>query len=374
MKWLMVALLVVVACHKHEDSSERDTKGRANAKIGVDEHEASAPAGPPLRVNRRPVLFDVNGDGHDDAIVVVDSAGGSPTHAAIDGMNGNVLWKSDVLPKSSNARFVVGAFLLVPDDVGVLTAYDFKQSKPSWTASLGERVDDICDVIGSDVRVVLADNRSVIVTLSTGEQAPAPKTNPPCKPIPYLRRDAKKSVTPVAPHVGEYVHCGSSTMITSDGTTTTPDACRGRAQMDLSKLDGISASELIVVDGGFLVVGTHRPGTAYPVIGLLKGKTLVWKSDVPDGNPLVASTGDPSSTELSGTEIYVAYEAGHAAFVTAFALATGHRDWVVPASKRGPTLWASHDTVFAFKGDATGTLAGLAADTGAPRFSLGPTN
>jgi hypothetical protein len=101
----------------------------------------------------------------------------------------------------------------------------------------------------------------------------------------------------------------------------------------------------------------------------VRDRKLVWKSDVPVGNPLLA-TERPESTQLAGSKIIVSYEARPDTFVTGFDVATGHRDWNVSFGPSWPpTVWASRDTVFALA-TATHTFVGYSTDTGAERFSM----
>jgi len=374
MRWIaLVALLA--GCHGHDhDSSERDTKGRSAAIVGNDKPtSAKVDAGPPsLRVHRAPLLSDVNGDGHDDAVVIADSKGGPYGLVAVDGTNGKTLWQSDPIEHWSNPVFVVSGTALMSDDGGSLVAYDFKSTKPAWTAALGERVKQLCE--GPDptqVRVLLADQRAHYLTLKTGEQAPAPKAAA-CKAIPSNKRDYKPDdgATATATKVGDRIACSKRTIITPSGTTSVPNPCKARSPIDLDSLDGFAVYEMIVVDGGFLLSGVHRPGTAYPVIGLLKGRAVAWKSDVPDGNPLLADGGN-KSVALVGNQVVVAYESARKPYVTAFAMDTGHRDWVVPFPfDRAPVLSGSKDTIFAFA-DVPDALVGFAPASGATLFSLG---
>jgi hypothetical protein len=367
----LVAL--VAACHGHDhDSSERDTKGRSGAVVGNDKPTVDAARPPPsLRVRRTPLLFDVNGDGHDDAVVVADTKGGPYVIAAVDGTNGATLWQSDPVEHWTNPLFVVGGIALQPDDGGSLVAYDFKSTKPAWTASLGEKVKQLCE--GPDptqVRVLLADQRSLFVTLKTGEQAPATKVDA-CKAISSNKRDYTSDNTPTSTtKVGDRISCSKHTIVTSSGTTTVPNPCRTRLPIDPDSIDGMSVYQAIVVDGGFLLSGVHHPGTAYPVIGLLKGRAMAWKSDIPDGNPLLADSG-AGSVMVVGNRAVAAYESARKPYVTAFAVDTGHRDWVVPFPyDRAPVLSASKDTIFAFA-DVPDALVGFAPATGATLFSLG---
>ncbi len=367
MKRALVVVLLV-ACHSREHEGERNTKGRSEVTI-ADKPEAAAPK-VEIRVRRRPLFIDLNGDGHEDAVVVVDRSGGPYTFAALDALTGKIIWESNAVEHWSDPAWLVGGFLLQPDDSGDMQGYDLKTSNPTWKKHIGERVTDLCESENAgEVRVVLADKRTIIVTLATGEQVPAPKKLP-CKAL-RPNESWKRAPSDGPLRIGEYIGCGTSTSITSSGRTTTPDDCVVRAHVSLDAIDGIDADALYVVKDGFVVIGTHRPGTGYPVVGLLSGRKLTWKSDVPIANPLTAMTGAPESVELGGSELYVAYRVGQAYFVTAFNITTGKRDWHIAFPYATPHLWASNDALYVFAESPANALVAYTTDTGTLRFNIG---
>lgn len=323
----------------------------------------------PLRVHSEPFLVDVNKDGRDDAVVVVDQSGSPFGYAALDGMTGKAIWRSQPIANErwTDKAFLLSDWLVIVSESGQLSGYDFVRDTPGWTTTVGERVEQLCEAPdGASVRVDVVGDRSFLVVLKTGGQSPMPR-KAPCQALRsnrgYITPSFDRSTT--APRVGEHVECGSP----KTRTGTAPDPCRTRAHVDPDALDGMKATSLWAVEDGFIVIGGRRPGAAYPMVGLLRGHAFVWKSDIPMGNPLLAREGAPSS-QLSNGKIFVSYQTTADSFVTAFDVATGHRDWNAPFVKDyEPLVWASRETVFAYA-STPDAFIGFATDTGARRFSL----
>ena len=123
--------------------------------------------------------------------------------------------------------------------------------------------------------------------------------------------------------------------MTSDGLKVIEDPCTKLIGFDGGKVEGYSIGKIYrFKEGGWITHGIRQPGTAIPMVGLAKGGKLVWKLEVPEGNPMAARKSGTERITVLGSDVVAAYmlkekEGWH---VTAIDGATGKRSWDIALS------------------------------------------
>ncbi len=226
--------------------------------------------------------------------------------------------------------------LLVHTGAGQVAAFDLATGRPQWSTALGDRAMVFCASEAPDaVEVVTADARVLVLDVKTGRQEPA-RTRDACADLPRDgderhadprdRRDRRAPAGVIA------WSCGSVRVMGSQSYTV-PDACRARARVDSEAHEGIVLHGVWQIPSGWASYGVRNPGTHTPIVAALDRKgRLLWKADVPEGNPLEASTGGPRPFTIAGDRLVAGYtrQAERETFLTAFALEDGRRLWHTP--------------------------------------------
>jgi outer membrane protein assembly factor BamB/DNA-directed RNA polymerase subunit RPC12/RpoP len=302
------------------------------------------------------LLADVDDDGSADAIGFVRYVldGDQIRLAAFSGKDGKRLWETPSLGTYESVGqaplALAGKRILLADPRGSMTAYDVASGKAAWTTALGERVDKLCTgskdgealVQTKDAawqRLDLADGRA---NAETAKPAAKGKAAPlVCKPLPsnvHSPRSSRESGTP--------------------------------------DVKGMRVSRVLTLGKGTRVaLGQKSPGTSIPMLAGLGDKDAVrWKSDIPSGNPLEASTSEPELVTPGDDAVYVVIEdhGKHPPALVAFDGATGTRKWETFV-KKGTTivmrgLTVSSDRVFV---SSWGHLQAFDRSTGEPAFVIG---
>lgn len=330
-----------------------------------------------IRVLQDAPLFvvDVNGDGRSEVVAPIERALGDAEashYAVFNARDGAQLARTP--PIEGFRDLVIAAVskrLVIADRAGKLSCYDLVSGDAQWSTVLGERVGALCAADAPDSVLVETDARRLLsVDLLTGRQS---ETRARClEPLartqsshdPRDRRDYD------APRGTEAYRCGGVTVMGS-ANFRVADQCLARGRVDTNRLDGMVGHRIWRHGRGWLVFGVRTPGTYVPMVGLLSGRSFVWKSEVPLSNPLEAEEGGPRQVALRGEILFVAYATGQnrRGVVTAFRATDGARLWTfeVPDAQRVRHLVASDDGVVVQAGDH---LYSLAAIDGARRVTL----
>jgi hypothetical protein len=329
---------------------------------------------PPVRTieridtGRRPLLVDVNADGHPDIVARTDFSEGPrrwTAYAAHDSQTGAVLWTVDLADgdRTTHAAAAHGRLLLLTA-AGQVTGHDLKTGASQWSTALGERGQQMCASTSADaIEIPTLDKRVLQLDVKTGRQAPVAAI-PECAPLPTdfepNQRDPADRTDPRAPAGTVAIRCGGVSMYTSSGFSKLPDQCRQRSKVAVDDLAGLVAHSLWQTDAGWLVLGVRKPGTYVPTIGLVdKQRRLAWKADVPDGNPLLADEGGPDPAVLLADRVVVGFNVkGQPPRLASFALADGARQWTVdvPGGKRVQRATAADDHLFLYSDGAVHLL------------------
>lgn len=348
---------------------------------------APAPTPPPAReltidTRRRPLLVDVDADGAVDVVALTEVREDARRHhayVALSAATGALLWQIDVPDEAAGDSFAAAAHgrLLLLDDKGQLRGHDLRTGAAQWTTALGERGTRFCASATADaIDVPTADDRVLAIDVKTGRQTPVAAA-PGCAAVPTDRvpvdRDPAARDDPRAPAGTVSIRCGSVTAYTSSGMTRLKDQCRARSKIDVDGLPGLVAHALWRVPAGWVVLGVRKPGTYVPTVGLVDARTrkLLWKADVPEGNPLLADEGSPTPVVLLPAHLVVGYTVkDQPQHLTAFALEDGARAWHidVPGGERVQQAAAADGRLFLY-GD--GAVHILDAASGALVRSLG---
>ncbi len=332
-----------------------------------------------LETGRQPLLVDINGDAAVDVLVLARLHAGArrwEAFTAFSGATGELLWSVDAPEDAHNTVAAVApGWLLLLTRTGQVIGHDLATGKQQWSTALGDRGLRFCAATEPDsVLVPTADERVLLLDVKTGKQAPtqAPAS---CRPLPsdqkFDEHNPRDRSDPRAPAGVTGLSCGSVRVMGSENFTV-PDACRQRAGFDPDRLGGLVAHSLWQTPGGWLVIGVRDPGTNTPLVGRVQGKTLAWKADVPEGNPLLANEGGPSPIVLAGDVIVAGYrlQAGPQR-LTGFALEDGKRLWHIdaPGGKSIDRAAAAPGQVLVY---ADGSVFVLDAATGALLRTIGP--
>ena len=332
------------------------TRPVATAPVPAAPRVAPAPE-PPRRgvtrvhTSRRPVVVDVDGDGTLDVVALADVRDGDRRGAAfvaLSGTTGQPLWQVDAGEHASERYLAVaGGRFFVLGESGQVSGYDLATAAPQWSTALGDRGLRFCAAREpGSVLVPVADGRVLALDVKTGRQTPSAARG--CAPLPTdqdpANDDPRDRTDPQAPPGTLGISCGGVTVM-GDQNYTVPDACATRAHIDSDRLGGMVAHALWQLPGGsWLAYGVRDPGTHSPLVGVVAKKRLLWKADVPPGNPLDASEGGPRPVLLADDRVVAGYtikaqgkaegKSEGSTRLAAFALADGKRLWDVTLTGR----------------------------------------
>jgi outer membrane protein assembly factor BamB/DNA-directed RNA polymerase subunit RPC12/RpoP len=326
-----------------------------------------------LRTSRRPLIVDVDGDGKLDVIALADlrdGARGGSAFVALEGQTGKRLWQIGADDRGTDEYVAVaGGRLFVLGGSGQVQGYDLVTAARQWSTALGDKGHRFCAAREPDsVLVAVADGRVLALDVKTGRQTPSSTRT--CASLPTDEdpdnEDPRDRTDPQAPVGTVGISCGGVTVM-GDQNYTVPDACAVRAHVDSAHLGGMVAHALWQLPGGnWLAYGVRDPGTHSPLVGVLQKRKLLWKADVPPGNPLDAQDGGPHPIVLADDRVVAGYALKNdgSTRLAAFALSNGKRLWdVTIAGKRveravwaGGELYLYRDGRIEVRDPATGSL------------------
>lgn len=330
------------------------------------------PPAPALRLRDGAPVFatDLEGDGTVELIAPV-SLEGAPLYAVFDAHTGAERVRTTPLP-NADLLAVAGATvkrLIVTTRLGQLHAFDLASGAEQWTTALADSVLGLCTTRDGELHVSTADERHLLLDLTTGRQTETRATCAPLQAFAEMRADPRDRHDYDAPLGVEAYRCGG-TRVMGSANFTVPDICHGKIP---SSLDGLVAHRIWKHGAGWLIFGVRAPGRYVPKIALVERGRVVWSVDVPAQNPLEAEQGGPRETALVGTTLATLYtsESGdHNTWITAFDVADGRRlfSQELTGCDRVGELVATEDA-FALRCDQQ--LRVLGATDGALRTSIG---
>lgn len=286
-----------------------------------------APPPPVLHLRDGSPVFsvDLEGDGAHELIAPV-SLEGTPLYAVFDPHTGAERGRTVALP-DTDLLAIAGTTvkrLIVSTRLGQLHAYDLGSGAEQWTTALADSVLALCTTRDGELHVSTADERHLLLDLTTGRQTETRATCAPLQAMAQGRADPRDRHDYDAPLGVEAYRCGG-TRVMGSANFTVPDICHGKIP---GNLDGIVAHRIWKHGAGWLIFGVRAPGRYVPKIALVERGRLVWSVDVPAQNPLEAEQGGPRETALVGTTLAALYtsESGDRnTWITAFDVADGRR-------------------------------------------------
>lgn len=305
----------------------------------------------------KPLLRDLDGDGDDDLIGMVNGYVDSKSLryvAAYSGKDGRALWRSAAVPDALGTQAYVtiaGDRALLSGDDGKVYAYQLDDGAAAWTLEVGERVELYCrlDDAGK-LRIITKDERARDVELASG------------------------AATPVTGKSRRQLWRGC------DAIPTDNDNSYGQAVYNpfhrLPNVRGMYTRSLVKRGDTALISGGKSPGTGIPMVALRKGKEVVWRAELPSSDPL--------TSQMSEAILYVdsrvalatySTNSGSAGQVRLVALATedGRRLWEAPLSSGPGSMVLSSVLATQRRAIAVTWTYALAFDleTGKPVFAIG---
>ncbi len=167
-------------------SSSGNGPGPAMPKEGAADRQrqvarpSEAPPTPVMEFEaHHPVLVPVDSDGVDDILGYFEGPDDTYFVAALHGVDGSLLWRSDAVPGivgSEEPHVIVGSEVVFAATAsGDLTAYSRRDGGTLWSVRLAEVVDQIFEVDPKTVRILLTDDQLVHVGLEKGSVMAAPE-------------------------------------------------------------------------------------------------------------------------------------------------------------------------------------------------------
>lgn len=298
-----------------------------------------------------PLLFDVNDDGAEDALIVARTTGGPACHLrALDANTGATLWKTDDLAVDAEQAAVVD------DAVLWITAskfrgFDARTGAQRFVRDLPEHVRGVCEVGGSWL-LLTADKKAYSVDVATGELTER------ATPRELAAASIEVACSPASStfaSFGRRIRFESWTALQVEGMTT-------------SSILHFGADTLPE-----LVLGRRAQGSALPMLaGVRDGRTL-WKLELPSTAPLEVETGDPRAATIAAARVYASYQRTSTPGFTVVGvmLSNGERQWEAAMSRKrnaSVSLRASDHHVFA---RADTSLYALSASDGRLLWRIG---
>jgi hypothetical protein len=150
-------------------------------------------------VSHRPYLADVDGDGQDDVLGLVQPIGDQKVELhAFSGKSRSSLWKVDLGDRSTlpelALRYEPGNELLLVALGSTLHAYDARTGAQRWLASLPDRVATVALADQTNLWVATIDEHGQTVSLADGKVSPGSDTPPPA--ATRLRTDRQYDLIP----------------------------------------------------------------------------------------------------------------------------------------------------------------------------------
>ncbi|HOX44144.1 MAG TPA: PQQ-binding-like beta-propeller repeat protein [Myxococcota bacterium] len=299
---------------------------------------------------RQAILHDVTGDGRPEAFGMIRLLGGdeTPLHlAAFDLAAGSRLWDVQVQPTTDDSHrchvVLFGGRLWVADATGTLRGLEPETGQEVVRLPVGEQVEALCGNSRGGVEVWLVDKRALRLDPAAGTVEP----------------------------LGNWSYGTACGGVWSDEEGSTPTTRldgwpRARPEAFWPEIaevpgnvgpvfDGVEVERLLRDLQGKVdfALGRRKQGTRVPAVLAVERATtrVLWKADLPLGNPLAAKDDEIRVAGLGGGKVIVPYQvkgAGDTWHLAAFDAASGQRVWDVvlsdSASLSGPGGIASDGT------------------------------
>ena len=309
----------------------------------------------------RPMLADVNRDGHVDVVGMCLQPGNDTRKfiGAFDGKTGVRLWATETLTNDQQdsyaIRAVVGDKVISIDGLGKVQAYDLVSGNPAWASLISDRAKRICESAGQVV-VTAQDGSVTGFTVASGEKHALVKDT--------RCRDVYSSDDDQAP---TYSIIGWSDL-------------EKRGLPGLHAIDGLDAHRALVPTEGNIafLYGSPSQGTSVATVAAVASRKVLWKSVVPGIEPLRTriNVTTQKATYASGRLVmpYEMNDSDQGVRVAALDAITGRRLWDVQLYKgahqslRG--ISTSSDLVYV---TTWSNLYALNLADGSSRFCIGHT-
>ena len=306
----------------------------------------------------RPMLADVNRDGHVDIVGKCSLQGTSEQSfiCAFDGKTGAKLWTTEILTKdqleSYAVRAIVGDKVISVDQLGKVQAYELVSGNPAWTSLISDRAERICEIDGQAVVTAKDESVTGFALVSGAKQSLRKDTR--CRDV-YSNDDDK---APGYRIIGWW-------------------ELEKLGLPGLHSIEGLSAHRALVPSEGNIafLYGSPSQGTSVATVAAVSKKKVLWKGVVPGVEPL--------RTTINVTTQKAAYVAGRLVMpyemqdsnegfrVAALEAASGRRLWDVELYKHRSLQGISicPDTVYF---STWSTVYALNLADGKQRFHIGP--
>ncbi|QDV05074.1 Outer membrane protein assembly factor BamB [Planctomycetes bacterium Poly30] len=276
---LVVSIIGIANSLREEGAASRVERGRAPTSRPVALSGSSAPKAPTIRWGaRKPVVQAIDEDEVLDLVTSFDGADSEVYVAALNGIDGSVLWRTEAVPGLSGgarARILVGkTAVFAAGPTGELTAFSLREGGTLWTIRLAEVVASIHPLEGVEeptVAVRLKDESHVRVSLARG------------------------GLQPGHPDEGEWPEALPSLSGVNENAGTKTVNVFGTRRMGELTID----HALVALDGSFQIgLGRRRKGSETPTLLRLDGVTgdpldrtewkEIWKTPIAGVDPLAA--------------------------------------------------------------------------------------